>query len=466
MASNPKTRLAASFRDPSGFLYYGEDGRLLRQINNNYQENYRLLQDSGLYQTLVKERLLIPHQETGSQPAEPATAYKVIQPDTVPFISYPYEWCFSQLKDAALATLTIQQKAVGFNMSLKDASAYNIQFYRGRPLLIDSLSFEPYQEGRPWVAYRQFCQHFLTPLALMAWRDVRLGQLLKSYIDGIPLDLAARLLPWRSRLSFGLLSHIHLHAAAQRRYAGVNVQEQSDKRTMSRTSFLGLVDNLASTIKNLSWEAGGTVWAEYESDHNYTDLAAGHKEEIVRRFLAQANPAVVWDLGANTGRFSRQATQQGIATISFDFDPAAVERNYLRGRQEKDANLLPLLLDLTNPTPAIGWCSQERQSLLDRANADLVLALALVHHLAIANNLPLSQIAGFLARLGRFLVIEFVPKEDSQVQRLLAAREDIFPDYNQTGFEAAFATYFTIEGREPVDESRRTIYFMQRREAE
>ncbi len=461
--TNFDRRLAASFRDPSGFLFYGQDGRLLRQINHSYQEDYERLMDSGLYEALVKAGLLISHQEVAVEPAEPEQAYKVIEPELVPFISYPYEWSFSQLKDAALLTLTIQQKAVEFDLSLKDASAFNVQFLRGRPILIDTLSFEVYQEGLPWVAYRQFCQHFLAPLALMAHRDVRLGQLFQRYIDGIPLDLASGLLPWRTRLSFGLLSHIHLHASAQKRFAGQNVEKRAAARPLGRNSFLGLIDSLATTVSKLRWEAGGTAWAEYETDNNYSAAAMDEKVRIVAQFLTAAEPAVVWDLGANTGRFSRLASEQGIETISFDMDPAAVELNYLRLKANKEKHLLPLLLDLTNPTPAIGWQNRERDSLLERAGADTILALALVHHLAITNNLPLDQIAAFLSRLGRKLIIEFVPKEDSQVQRMLAARADIFPDYTQAGFEAAFGSHFEIERVVPIEDSARTLYLMGRR---
>jgi ribosomal protein L11 methylase PrmA len=465
MKTRPERKLAASFRDPSGFLFWGKDGRLFRQINTLYQEPYEQLMSSGLYQALVGKRLLIPHQEVEEEAAEPEKAYKVIEPEPVAFISYPYEWSFSQLKDAALTTLAVQRRAMDFDMSLKDASAFNIQFHQGRPILIDTLSFEPYQEGQPWVAYRQFCQHFLAPLVLMAGRDVRLGQLFKNYIDGIPLDLASQLLPWRSRLSFGLLSHIHLHASAQKRYAGRNVKEQGAGRKMGRTSFLGIIDSLKSTVEKLEWEAGGTAWADYEDDNNYSEGAMAEKARLVEQFLGDASPEVVWDLGANTGRFSRIASQQGIETISFDMDPAAVERNYLRMRQEKDSHLLPLLLDLTNPTPAIGWRNVERESLVSRGGADTVLALALIHHLAITNNLPLAQIADFLAALSRTLIIEFVPKEDSQVQKLLAAREDIFPDYNRQGFEAAFSAVFQIEKTADIPDSLRTLYLMRREPA-
>ena len=214
----------ASFRDPSGFLFT-RDGVLYRQVNQVYAEDYRKLMDSGLYAKLVKAGLLIPHTEVDIEPANKKLAFKVLCPEYVPFISYPYEWSFGQLKDAALATLSIQKRALKAGMVLKDASAYNIQFQRGKPTLIDTLSFEIYQEGEPWVAYRQFCQHFLAPLALMAYQDVRLSQLLRVYIDGIPLDLASELLPARTRWNLGLATHIHLHARAQKRYAEVAVSE-------------------------------------------------------------------------------------------------------------------------------------------------------------------------------------------------------------------------------------------------
>jgi len=232
---SPNSRLSASFRDPSGFLFTRQ-GVLYRQVNQAYQPHYDKLLNSGLYDKLVKAGLLIPHEEVGVEPAEPSLAYKVLRPERVDFISYPYEWSFSQLQDAALATMAIQKLALDAGMVLKDSSAYNIQFYRGRPVLIDTLSFEAYREGEPWVAYRQFCQHFLAPLSLMAYTDVRLNQLLRIYIDGVPLDLAVRLLPGRTRFDLGLATHIHLHAVAQQRYAdkAVPVGQTAEKKPAAR----------------------------------------------------------------------------------------------------------------------------------------------------------------------------------------------------------------------------------------
>lgn len=459
MRRTSSAQLPGSFRDPSGFLFQ-QDGVIYRQVNLVYKDEYDHLMDSGLYQALVDDNLLIPHEEVGIEPPMPELAYKVIKPEPIPFISYPYEWCFSQLRDAALTTLKIQRKALDFGMSLRDSSAYNIQFKSGRPIFIDTLSFGKYREGQPWVAYRQFCQHFLAPLSLMSYKDIRLSQLLCIYIDGLPLDLTGCLLPWRTRLRLSLLSHVHLHARSQKHFADkpINVEQHR----LSRYAFLGILNSLESTVKKLKWQPEGTEWADYYQDTNYSPQAFEHKKTIVAGFLDRVRPATLWDLGANVGIFSRLAGDRGIPTVSFDVDPAAVEKHYLDCVARGDTSILPLVIDLTNPSPGIGWENKERMSLKERGPADAVLALALVHHLAISNNVPLSRIAGFLSDISHWLIIEFVPKSDSQVQRLLATREDIFPDYTRQAFEQEFGRYFAIDDSADIRESQRTLYLMRR----
>jgi hypothetical protein len=453
-------KLGASFRDPSGFLFWRE-GILYRQVNRSYQESYDRLVNSGLYEALIKAGLLIAHEEVQVEPYDAESAYKIIKPEPVKFISYPYEWSFSQLKDAALATLKIQKKALDFGMSVKDSSAYNIQFHQGRPVLIDSLSFENYVPGKPWVAYRQFCQHFLAPLSLMARSDIRLGQLLRVYIDGVPLDLASKLLPKGSYLNFPILSHIHLHAIAQRRYSGSTIDKDRASAGMSKNAFLGLMDSLESGIRGLNWGMGGTEWGDYYDQHNYSQQGMEDKKKIVSEFLDQIRPQVVWDLGANVGLFSRLASDRGAFTVSFDVDPGAVEQNYREVRRRREEYLLPLTIDLTNPSANIGWHNQERLSLLARGPADATMALALIHHLAISNNVPLAQVRDFFHQAGKWLIIEFVPKSDSQVSRLLATREDIFPDYHQLAFAEVFAERFKIHAKRSIRDSEREIYLME-----
>ncbi len=452
-----KEKIPGSFRDPSGFLF-SEDGLIYRHVNQAYKDNYTLLINSGLYKTLVDSGLLVSHEEVTANDSIPANAYKILKPELIPFVSYPYEWCFSQLKDAALTLLKIQKIALNSGMTLKDGSAYNIQFLRGRPVLIDTLSFEKYREGTPWVAYRQFCQHFVAPLALMSYTDVRLNQLLRIHIDGIPLDLASALLPISTFLRFSMISHIHLHAKSQKCFAGKPTT--IPKHKVSRTGLLALIDSLESTILRLKWEPRGTEWINYYEVSNYSLAAFQHKKQLVEEFISRLKPRNVWDLGANTGIFSRIASNKGIPTLSFDMDPATVEKNYLECLEKKETNILPLLLDLTNPSPPIGWENQERMSLWERGPADTALALGLIHHLAISNNLPMDRIASFFSNISNSLIIEFVPKSDSQVQRLLSTREDIFPDYTQQVFETHFGRNFEIQTSTKLMDSERILYCM------
>jgi hypothetical protein len=458
-------QLPSSFRDPSGFLFT-QDGELFRQVNECYREDYDLLMSSGLYKSLTDKNLLVAHEEVDVSRALGEKAYKVIRPERVGFISYPFEWCFSQLKDAALATLEVHKIALAHGMSLKDASSYNVQFVGCKPMFIDTLSFERYDENRPWVAYRQFCQHFVAPLALMARTDQRLSQMLRIHMDGVPLDLAAKLLGFGSLFSFSLFVHVIMHARSQQYFADKPLKKHGHSRKVSRHSMPALVDSLESCIRRLRWKPQGTEWADYYHDTNYSEEALSHKRSVVSQFIDRAGPGRVWDLGANTGVFSRIAADKDIETIAFDVDPAAVELNYLKCREEDEDCILPLVLDLTNPTPGIGWAHEERMSLRQRGPVDATMALALIHHLAISNNLPFGKIAAFFAAICRNLIIEFVPKTDSQVQRLLATREDIFDGYDQKNFEETFGQLFTIEESIPIRESARTMYLMSARRAD
>jgi len=388
--------VSSSFRDPSGFLFH-QNGNLYRQINNSYKEEYDHLINSGLYQYLVEKNFLISHLEVEIPPLISARAYKVIKHEIIPFISYPYEWCFSQLKHAALTTLEIQKIAMDYGMTLKDCSAYNIQFKGGKPILIDTLSFEKYQEGQIWKPYRQFCQHFFAPLALMSHKDIRLNLLLQIFIDGIPLDLASKLLPLQTKTKFSMLSHIHAHAKSQKHYEDKVIKVKDFK--MPKQSFLGIVESLFSGVKKLKWTPDKTKLSNYYSNTNYSKTAFEQKKEIVSSFLDKTNPKMVWDLGANTGQFSRLASNKGIQTISFSVDPTAVEKNYLTCLEKNETNLLPLLLDLTNPSSNIGWDNNERLSIQDRGPVNAILALALIHHLAISNNLPFNKIIDFLKKI-------------------------------------------------------------------
>jgi len=444
---------------------FARNGALYRQINQCYAPDYTLLVESGLYAELVRLKLLVPHEEVDIGTTI-SPAFRIIRPDLVPYISYPYEWSFSQLKDAALLTLEIEELSLKFGLSLKDATAYNVQFVGCRPVFIDTLSFETYTEGSPWVAYRQFCQHFLGPLALMTYTDVRMRNLLRSYIDGIPLDLTTSLLPFRTRFRYGLLAHLHLHAASQRRHQD-DARKSGLLRTprIKKTMLLALIQSLKNAIMSCNLSSSKTEWSDYYQDTNYSKEAMLAKEKLIKDLIDNyvESGETIHDLGANTGRFSRIVSNNEREIVSHDIDELAVERNYLHNKQYNVEKVLPLVLDLTNPAPALGWALEERMSMLERASDHVVLALALIHHLAISNNVPLDRLAKFFCRIASKLVIEFVPKEDSQVQRLLSTRKDIFPDYLPSEFESAFENLFDIVDRKAMPGTERVIYMMNRK---
>lgn len=451
-------RVPGSFRDPDGFVFR-RDGVVLRQINPSFAPHLEALRGSGL---LGSEGTL-PVEWLGPAQGADERAIETLRPEPLEFVSHPYEWSFGMLKDAALLTLDLAGRARKAGLVLKDASAYNVQFQCGRPVHIDSLSFETLVPGEPWIAYGQFCRHFLAPLALMARVDPELLGLLRVHIDGVPLPLAAKLLPGATKLSPGLAIHLHAHARASHTPAEEGKGGAGRKGTMGETAHLALLDSLTKTIEGLTWRPEGTTWAGYTGDNNYDATSYAAKGTLVGEMLREIGGAVLWDLGANTGDFSRLGAAQGYRTVAWDLDPAAVERNYQALRESGETRVLPLLQDLSNPSPDLGWGLAERGGLIARADADAILALALIHHLRIGGLVPLARVAEFFAELAPNAVVEWVPKGDSQVRRLLASREDVFEDYEEAGFEAAFGARFEIVRKAPIPGTVRTLYRLRRR---
>ena len=461
VVGTPDGRDAASFRDPSAFVFW-RDGQPYRQIDGTFATEWDAFDASALKRQLFEERRLIRHEVADRDLAPTPGAHAVIRPEPIDFLSYPYEWTFGELREAALLTLDIQLEAMAAGWTLKDASAYNIQFHGARPIHIDSASFERLEEGSPWIAYRQFCEQFLAPLALAARRDVRLADLLRLGPDGVSLDLASRILPRRTWLDFGLVSHVHLHARAQTRHANGDDGRAARQARLPRARLEGLIGNLRSTVAGLDWDPRGTEWADYSQNTSYTERAAADKDRVVDAWLREVPGARVWDLGANTGRFSRMAADAGKRVVAFDIDPAAAERHFRAIREAGRTDILPLVVDIANPSPALGWAGRERRSLLERANADAILALALVHHLALTRNVPLPMVVDLFADLAQWAIVEFVPKEDPMVRRLLATRRDVFPRYDLDGFRDAATTRFEILREAPIADSTRVLLLLRR----
>ncbi|MEZ5353531.1 MAG: hypothetical protein R2762_12910 [Bryobacteraceae bacterium] len=417
---------------------------------------YLRLMSGGLYEDLTTRGLMVTHREE-----QPRGDIRILVPTQIEFISYPYEWCFSQLRDAALLTLRIQRTALEHGMCLKDASAYNVQFQGSRPIFIDTLSFEPNRPG-PWNAYDQFCRHFLAPLLLMAYRWDTFNQFLLAMPDGFPLSLTSSLLPWHSYFRPAALLHVHLHARAQAS-AGTGAQPSRESLPDRKQA---LVESLEAAVQNLHAARRRSAWSGYyEERTHYTADAERFRRDFVVHTLLEHRPALVFDLGANRGDYSRLTGELGFRCVSFEMDGACAEQAYRSAKAASSGEVLSLRMDLRNPTPGIGFRAKERMGLLDRPRACMLLALALIHHLRISGQAPLAHIARFFADLGdQHLLLEFVPKEDPMVRAMLAHRSDIFDDYTLEGLWKAFAPLWEPVATQPIPGSPRTLCLFRKRE--
>lgn len=449
----------ASFKDPAGFIFES-DGNLYRQVNNSYKKEYDAFMLGGLYKLFTEQGSLVPHTEISENLTQTTEWYKTLKVERLPVISYAYEWSFDQLKDAALLTLSIAKKSIEKGMILKDATPFNIQFKDGKPVFIDTLSWELYDETKPWVAYRQFCECFLYPLYLEHYLKADFIPLLAHYINGIPGDVTAKLLPWKSKWNLGVRLHVLLQQ---------NVKKQASASTtrkivFSKNKMLNLLQHLESIIQTLqSGYTSTSTWSDY---YDHTILGKEYldaKEKLINKILAPLHYNTVLDLGANDGFFSKLIAAKGKQVIAADFDSQCINNLYNVIKKDKVKNIYPLVLDLSNPSAGVGFNNTERSSFFERTKSDLVLALALVHHLAISKNIPFPKQAAFFASIAPQLIIEFVPNTDDKAKEMLKGRESTFPDYTETIFEKSFSEYYSIENKEQVPGTTRVLYYMKRK---
>ncbi|HEU4471346.1 MAG TPA: class I SAM-dependent methyltransferase [Flavisolibacter sp.] len=445
----------SSYRDPSGFLFYRE-GTLYRQVNKPFGNEFEKLIKGGLYDHLSGKGDLISHEAISANLTGREDWYATLKPSPLPFISYPYEWSFGMLRDAALLTLSLARQSMEYGMMLKDASAYNVQFHNGRMVFIDSLSFETYKPEQPWIAYRQFCEHFFAPLALMHYLQLPLQELLLAWPDGIPLNVTGKLLPTRSKFNLNSFLHLHLHGSVARRQK----DKAQPKQSFSPAKLKNLLRSLEEAIDAFELKAKG-VWSDYYDEAGQRAGYLEAKQAIVSRWLQHTAPGSVIDIGANEGAFSLLASGIGARVISTDMDHYSVDRLYKKIRSEGQKNIHPLVMDLAKPSPAIGANNRERQAFSERANADMVLALALVHHLAVGRNLPFADIARFCKSLGRMLVIEFIPRSDEKLTLMLQQRQDDCEWYNRENFLAGFSDLYRVVAEEAVGTTGRILFLMQ-----
>jgi hypothetical protein len=461
-----------SFRDRQSRVLEVE-GRIVRLLSPSGWEEWRALAGSGLLERLVADRLVPGTRETaipaGAATLLPDGVAGALEHDRVPFVSYPYEWSFSMLREAARVQLEVLVRALAAGFALKDASAYNLQWSGGRAQLIDLGSFERRVEGEPWVGYLQFCQLFLYPLLLTAYRDVPFQPWLRGALEGITPEQCRRLLRGRDLLRPGVAADVVLQAqlvsraADARRSLRQELRGAGNEGGMSAAMVRRNLERLQRIVDGLQWRRASSAWSRYADDCHYADADREAKRALVERAGRRRPRARVWDLGANTGEYARLVAPHAGLVVAMDRDHLAVDLLFRRLRDEGPANVLPLVVDLLDPSPGIGWRGRERRPLEDRGRPDLVLALALLHHLVIGGNLPLREVITWLADLGADAVVEMVTKDDPMARRLLLNKDDQYGDYTPEAFERLASERFRIVERLPLAAGTRILYELEAR---
>ncbi|MGH6948805.1 MAG: class I SAM-dependent methyltransferase [Kiloniellales bacterium] len=452
-----------SFKDPAGRVFYHDD-RVFRTLGPKSKAEFEAFVASGLYARLAEKGRIVRTELRASEemglPVDEVGAF-VLEHERIPFVTYPYEWSFDMLRDAALLALDLLAESLEAGYSLKDATPFNVQFVAGKPVWIDILSFEPYREGQPWVGYSQFCSTCLYPLLLASHLGLEFQSLLRGTLTGVSATDAAKLFRWTDVRRRGVLLHVFVAARLQRSFgqSQKEVSREVKRAGVSRASLLNLARGLKRLVAGLAYREADSVWADYVDRQSYDSTDLQRKKDFVQGAVRQQRPQHLWDLGCNTGEYSDLAAETAELVVSFDIDPAAINRLYLSQKAGKRSpKLQPIVGDLTNPSPNLGWALAERRSWLERGKPDFFLGLALVHHLAIGGNIPLAEVVAFLRRVAPAGVVEFVSKDDDLVRQMLANREDVFDDYGKASFEAMLARDFAIERQFDLKGGTRTIY--------
>ena len=454
-----------SFRDRNGRVFYHR-GEVFRSLSEKALADWRTLCATSFFPEFVRKSRIIK-TELVSDPKQVPYRHGDLQwagtlrHKRIPFISYPYEWTFGMLKDAALLHLELLLAALDEGMILKDSSAFNVQWIGASPVFIDIPSFEQLSPGEPWVGYRQFCQMFLYPLLLQAYKGISFQTLLRGSIDGIDSADCAKILSGFSRFRPGVFKHVYLQMKLEQSFAATNRNVKSDLKTVGfhKELIKANVKSLARLISKLELTQKKSTWSNYTENNSYQGQEQSEKQAFVRDKVRESRRSLVWDLGCNTGTFSRIAAENADSVVAMDFDSLAVERFYRALHSEENRSILPLTINLANPSPNLGWRGLERKSLPERGKPNLVLCLALIHHLVISANIPLDELIAWLASLGGDLIIEFVTKDDPMVQTLLRNKDDIYSDYNVQSFEQCLGSHFSIRDRKELSGKTRILYY-------
>jgi hypothetical protein len=465
--SSGATPESGSFRDPDGRVFEF-DGDVLRGLTAEGLADWDAFAASGLLSQFAEAGELVGTAAADGaaldalRAADPSGGWvAALRHERLPVVSYPYEWTFSMLRDAGLLQLRITREALAAGIALKDATPYNVQWRGTQPVFVDVGSFARLREGEPWLGYRQFCMLFLYPLLLESYKGVPFQPWLRGSLEGIHPSEARALLRGRDTMRRGVLKHVALHAKLERQHGdeGGDMRRELREAGFNKQLIEANLKGLEKLLRGLEPPGGPTEWSEYNATCSYSDEDTRAKEAFVRAAVLRRPRALVWDLGCNDGRYSRIAAQGASYTVALDADRGVVDRLYLELKRDGVGDVLPLVGDVADPSPGLGWRGMERPPLLARGRPELVLALALVHHLTIGRTIPLRELVAWFAELGSELVIEFPDRNDVMVKRLLARkREDAHPDYTRTGFEETLRSRFSIVESAELPSGTRTLY--------
>ena len=449
-----------SFRDPSGFVFF-EKNKVFRAIHNSYKENYDFLVSSGLYKNLTDKNLLVKHEL--SEQAKPESICCILEVERVFPINYPYEWSFSQLRDAAILTLEIQKISVEHGMLLKDATPYNVQFQNNSPIFIDTLSFEKIVGGNhAWKAYKQFNEMFLSPLCLMSYKDPSLNKLLIPFLDGIPLSITNKLLPLKKKFSPTIFTNLVLPNFIS---SQISSGSPTTEKKISKQQHLNIIEQLLNYIRKMKIIEEESEWGEYNFETiSEKEGYVKDKELTVESLLNGRTYDVIWDIGSNDGYYSRKVGQiTNGHVMSIDIDWNCVEKNYLINQKKKIDNVTPILADLSNPSPGIGWMNKERSPIYSRiGEPGLICLFAVIHHI-INRNVPIDFIIDFIAKSSKHVLIEYVPLSDPKSQIIFASRGDEFTYPSQEEFEEKVSGQFNVVEKKKLAQTDRILFLLKKK---
>jgi hypothetical protein len=447
-----------SYRDRDARVFTDSQGEIWRGLSQKSLDVWTRFESRPLARDLkASGRLVGTAVSTPTEvPEGPWAGY--LRHERIPLVTYPFEWPFSMLKQAARLHLQLLQELLAEDFTLKDGTAYNVQFRGVDPVFIDVASIDDLDATRPWAGYRQFCQTQLLPLMLQAYKDVPFHPWLRGRLDGITPSECSRLMSFRDLFRRGVWSHVKLHGWLESSSQGSSGSQPTPgfNREMLAANFC----NLARVVEGLEWKAARSEWSEYEGTHTYSPSDRQQKELFVRQNVARQHRSLVWDLGCNTGTFSRIAAEHADLVVAMDADHLSVERLF-RSLQSEPSNVrqrvLPLVWNVADQIGGLGWRGHERTSLVERGRPDLILCLALIHHWVISCGIPLTEVLEWLAGLGAELIIEFVDPSDSMAAALLNRRQGSCPDYTRDHFDREMRRLFEVRSTLSVCGGQRVL---------